>query len=145
MFISCFLALWANQEIPSLTVENYVNVDRSRAGRSGLWFHKHAVNINTWFHSASYSTLPFCLRTDRSFWRKCMHSSIFPFCIQSNMSPPLTEHTGIGCMVMGARKRPAAVIPADRDCGTEAKISSSDEALQHHKVKRDGRSSFAAK
>lgn len=57
--------------------------------------------------------LPFCLRTDRSSWRKCIHCSTFPLCIQSNMSPPLTEHAGIGCMTMGARSRPA-IISTDR-------------------------------
>lgn len=53
-----------------------------------------------WFSIMSHSTIPFCLRTDRSVWMKCVHCSTFPLCIQSNMSPPLTEHTGIGCMML---------------------------------------------
>lgn len=52
------------------------------------------------FPVLSHSTIPFCLRTDRSVWMKCVHCSTFPLCMQSNMSPPLTEHTGIGCMMM---------------------------------------------
>ena len=60
----------------------------------------------------SYSILPFCLSTDRSFWTNCIHSSIFPLCIQSNMSPPLTEHTGIGCIMLVhcAQRRPAECV-----------------------------------
>ncbi|AWP14051.1 Hypothetical protein SMAX5B_018024 [Scophthalmus maximus] len=52
------------------------------------------------------------------------------------MSAPLKAHTGIGCwcIVMGARTRPATV-PTDLRIEAGEKISSSDEALQHHSAK----------
>ena len=46
-----------------------------------------------------------------------MHCSISPLCIQSNMSPPLTEHTDIGCMVMSLACAQPAHITAKRSWG----------------------------
>lgn len=93
--------------------------------------------------TVSLPSLPFCLSIDRLLWTKCIHSSIFPLCIQSNMSPPLTEDTGIGCIMMGTRRPPSSVT-TDRNC-KGSKINSWEAALQHHKVKWEGISCIATK
>lgn len=82
----------------------------------------------------SQSTIPFCLRTDRSVWIKCVHCSTFPLCIQSNMSPPLTEHTGIGCMMMimtGAQTQPA-IFPDQIRTVNQTVSSDAAPALRHN-------------
>lgn len=85
---------------------------------------------NYCFSVMSHSPIPFCLRTDRSVWMKCVHCSTFPLCIQSNMSPPLTEHTGIGCMMMmtGAQTQQAQDRPSPDKIRTGNQTVSSNVA-----------------
>lgn len=48
---------------------------------------------------------------DRSFCTKCIHCSIFPLCIQSNMSPPPAEQIGIGCIFYNCTECSLMIFP----------------------------------
>lgn len=64
-----------------------------------------------------------------------MHCSIFPLCIQSNMSPPLTEHTDIGCMMMSLTCAQPAHITAKKKLGrTPAPQNQRCDRIIHWKV-----------
>lgn len=143
--ISSFLDLkGANEEMPSVTVTGWTDRNTQDIVARGCTNTLQRKGQH-WLFITSHSNLPFCLRTDRSVWRNCMHCSTFPLCIHSNMSPPLTEQTGIGCIVTGAhRSLQPAFTPTEGNCNGH-KITSSDEALLHHNVKRERRTSFAAK